>query len=183
MWATNQILFPKPGTLSKVVRGNGLFSGLLAYSANHVLNNWEVFGDPDAEYEDARGKYWFWFSVSLWNPLNLLIVRKQCLEFPLSLRQAIVDMVKNDRHRMFYRGFLPLFTGQVQLWFFMQLAFLVEGQVHPAVCGGLFLLGCAAAHPWYVAGMRVQYARFHPASMQRKAYSNTFKAILYIKET
>ena len=183
VWATNQILLTRKGVPGYILQRNGLLSGLFAYSTNFILNNWELFGDPDAEYEDPRGKYWFYLTVGLWNPLNILVVRTQCVEFPMRFSRALADMVKVDGLRMFYRGFFPIFTGQVQLWFFMQLAFLAEGRTHPAVCGGLFLMGCAAAHPWYLAGMRVQYARFHPTPIQREAYSNTFKAILYVKET
>lgn len=90
------------------------FNGLLPYTFNHVLNNWEIFGDPDQEYDDPRGKYWFYFTVMLWNPLNILIVRMQCVEFEhRKFRKAMADMVKNDGIKMFYKGFFAIFTGQV----------------------------------------------------------------------
>jgi len=89
-----------------------LFSGLVPYTLNHLLNNSEIFGDPDAEYTDPKGKYWFYLTVGLWNPLNILVVRMQCVEFPIrKFHQAAWDMIKNDSYRMFYRGLLPLFTG------------------------------------------------------------------------
>lgn len=81
----------------------------------------------------------------------------QCVEFPIKkMRYALADMIKNDSFRMFYRGLFPIFTGQVQLWFFMQLSYNFEGfRYGPFLCGSLFLLGCAAAHPWYLIGMRI----------------------------
>jgi hypothetical protein len=89
-----------------------LFYGITPYALNHLLNNNEIFGDPDEEYADPRGKYWFYFTVGLWNPFNILIVRMQCVEFPIrKLHKAAWDMIKNDSYRMFYKGLLPIFTG------------------------------------------------------------------------
>lgn len=91
------------------------FSGITPYLANHLLNNLELFGDPDEEFADARGKYWFYFTMLFWNPLNIMIVRMQCVEFPYKrdFRGAWMDMVKNDGYKMFYKGFFAIFTGQV----------------------------------------------------------------------
>lgn len=72
----------------------------------------------------------------------------------------------------------------------MQLAYMfedLETRYTPYVCGALFLMGCAMAHPWYLIGMRIQYNRFHaPIStgvIHREGYQNTFKALIYVKET
>ena len=90
------------------------FGGFTAYSANYLCNNLEVFGDADHEFSDKVGRYWFYLSVMLWNPLNTLIVRMQCVEFSLKrLHRAVIDLVRHDKHRMFYRGLFPIFTGQV----------------------------------------------------------------------
>jgi hypothetical protein len=157
------------------------FGGITPYLINHLFNNLEIFGDPDSEYADPRGYYWYYFTVFFWNPLNIMIVRMQCVEFPIkSFRAAWLDM--------FYRGFFPIFTGQLQLWFFMNLAYLIEDlSSHfftPYICAMLFLMGCAACHPWYLVGMRIQYNRFHPpAILHREGYSNTLKGILYVKKT
>ena len=79
-----------------------LLSGLTPYMANNIVNNIELFGDTDQEFKDIRGKYWFYMSVALWNPLNILVVRMQCVEFPIKkLRHAVVDRVKNESYRMF----------------------------------------------------------------------------------
>jgi hypothetical protein len=96
----------------------------------------------------------------MWNPLNILVVRMQCVEYPhrQSLFKAAGDMIRKDRLRMFYRGYFPNFTAQVQLWFFMQIAYYLEDintRFTPYLCGALFLMGCAACHPWYLIGMRV----------------------------
>lgn len=139
------------------------FKGLSPYLLNYIFNNLEIFGDPDHEIVDKRGKYWFYFTILLWNPLNILVVRMQCVEFPHpKLRHAVLDMLKHDSYRMFYKGLVPIFTGQVQLYFFMTIAntvnnFYSESKYTPYVCLGLFLAGCAMAHPWYLIGMRVQY--------------------------
>ena len=71
------------------------FKGLTPYLINHLLHNVEIFGNPDSEYADPRGKYWFYFTMLLWNPLNILVVRMQCLDYPHSkFRHAVVDMFK-----------------------------------------------------------------------------------------
>lgn len=51
-------------------------------------------------------------SLAMWNPLNIMIVRMQCLDYPYrKFRKALWDMITVDRHRMLYRGFLPIFMG------------------------------------------------------------------------
>ena len=88
------------------------FYGLTPYVVNHLLNNIEPFGDPDQEFADPKGQYWFYLTIFLWNPLNILIVRMQCIEFPhRKFRKALIDMIKNDRISMFYRGLFPIFTA------------------------------------------------------------------------
>ena len=102
------------------------------------------------------------------------------------MRHAALDMLKRDKQRMFYSGLLAIFTGQVQLWFFVQIARFFESinsPVTPYLCLASFLGGCAMAHPWYLVGMRIQYNRFSPAGVSRDAYQNTLKALLYIRET
>lgn len=105
-------LFRDVGHITRLYGPAAFFNGITAYTINHVLNNWEIFGDPDAEFKDENGQYWFYCTILLWNPLNILIVRMQCLEFPYKkLRYAFTDMVKNDGYRMFYRGLFPIFTA------------------------------------------------------------------------
>ena len=54
---------------------SAVFNGFTAYTINNLLNNTEFFGDPDQEFADPKGQYWFYFTMLLWNPLNILIVR------------------------------------------------------------------------------------------------------------
>lgn len=82
------------------------------YVGNFLFNHLEVFGTSDKEYEHEKGYYWFMFTLAMWNPLNILIVRMQCLDYPhRKFRKALWDMVTVDKHRMFYRGFVPVFMG------------------------------------------------------------------------
>ena len=69
----------------------------------------------------------------------------------------------------------------------MQLAYHFEGTRYSLLmCSALFLMGCLAAHPWYLVGMRIQYGRFHPpvqsGVLHREGYRNTLKGLLYIRE-
>ncbi|TNV76418.1 hypothetical protein FGO68_gene363 [Halteria grandinella] len=161
------------------------FSGIVPYATNHVLNNLEIFGDTDSQYADPMGKKWLYFTLLFSNPLNIMIVRMQCVEFPLrSLRAAWVDMVKNDGLKMFYKGLFPTFTGQILLWLFVGLAANLEdlnSYYTPYLCGTVFLMGCAACHPWQLIGMRIQYQRF--SMFHKEGYSNTLKGILFVKQT
>ena len=61
--------------IQKIYGASAFLNGLTAYTINHLLNNTEFFGDPDQEYADSKGQYWFYFTMLLWNPLNILIVR------------------------------------------------------------------------------------------------------------
>ena len=49
----------------------GYFYGLVPYSIGYLLNNVSLFKTPDEEYENAYGKYWFYISIFLWNPVNI----------------------------------------------------------------------------------------------------------------
>ena len=76
----------------------GFYLGLSPYLLNYGLNNIEFFGNSDEELEHPLGKYWFGFSIALWNPVNMLIVRMQCLDYEhRKLRHAVRDMIKHDR--------------------------------------------------------------------------------------
>jgi hypothetical protein len=89
-----------------------LFFGLTPYTINNFTNNVEFFESTDAEFEHKYGFYWFLFTVALWNPLNILTVRMQCVDFPIrKFRHALWDMIKHDRLSMFYRGLFPVFAG------------------------------------------------------------------------
>lgn len=88
------------------------FSGIVPYGFNFLFNHVSYFGSVDEEYEDENGFYWLIFSFMLWNPLNIMIVRMQCLDFPhRKFRNALIDMIKHDRHRMLYAGLVPIFVG------------------------------------------------------------------------
>ena len=79
---------------------------------NYFFNNVELFGSTDEEYEHPIGRYWFYFSVAFSNPVNLLVVRMQSVDFEhRRLHRAAWDMIKNDRISMFYRGLFPVFMA------------------------------------------------------------------------
>ena len=86
--------------------------GLVPYSLNYITNHMEFFGSTDDEYNDDFGFYWFMCSIMLWNPLNILIVRMQSIDYPYRrFRDALWDMLKVDGHKMFYAGLFPILIG------------------------------------------------------------------------
>eukprot|EP00347_Sterkiella_histriomuscorum_P019673 403340724 len=165
----------------------GYLFGLTPYMTNFLFNHLEIFGNSDEEWNHETGWYWFILTIGVWNPLNIMIVRMQCLDYPhRKFRNALKDMIMHDKHRMFYRGLTPVFMGQVYLYLSMSAAEYVDQNnvpYSPALCLGLFLMGALAAQPFYVVGMRVQYGRFHNELLQRQAYNNWLTAVTYIKQT
>lgn len=163
----------------------GYFFGIVPYSLNYFMNNVQFFGNADEEFNDPQGYKWFVLTMLLWNPINILIVRMQSLEFShRQFRKALLDMIRVDRFRMFYTGFFPIFYGQLLLRVCMQAATIIEPWNHkstPFLCGSLFIVGCLLSHPFYLIGMRVQYGRFHQREIERQASKNIFTQIAFLK--
>lgn len=55
----------------KLTGVKGLFYGLVPYTVNHLFNNLQIFGSSDDEFSHPTGKYWFAFTLLMWNPLNI----------------------------------------------------------------------------------------------------------------
>ena len=73
-----------------------------------------------------------------------------------NIRKAVVDMVKTDKHRMFYRGFPSLFAGYFSLTFTNTMVYATRRDEETKYMWPLiFVLGTMLAHPFMVVGMRV----------------------------
>ena len=94
------------------------------------------------------------------NAANIVIVRMQNVDYRnrKSLLNSIADLVRIDKHRMFYRGLMPISLGCFYLsntchgmQMFRRDDSLASNYIWPFV----FLVGAAIAHPFYLLGMRV----------------------------
>ena len=98
--------------IKSIYGAKALFFGISPALISYINNNLQIYGDLEEEYNSKWGYYWFYLSVFLWNPLSILIVRMQCVDFPYrKLSDAFVDMLKHDRHRMFYTGLIPIMSA------------------------------------------------------------------------
>jgi hypothetical protein len=89
------------------------FYGLFPYTLNFVFANTNIKIDPPMIKSEIG---LIAMSLLTYNPLNILIVRMQCLEYPhRKLRNALTDMIIRDRLSMFYRGFLSIICGQMYI--------------------------------------------------------------------
>lgn len=147
----------------------GYFYGLVPYTLNFLCSNTSFYGEPDVEITHRIGKYWFFISLLLWNPLNILIVRMQNIDYPLrKFRHAFADMLKHEPIRMFYKGLVPIMMGQIYLHSALSLAEYAKIKMHQYKIKYadytfplFFLMGCLVAHPFYLLGMKVQNGPFH----------------------
>ncbi|CDW89502.1 UNKNOWN [Stylonychia lemnae] len=176
----------KPASNMYKLRGIGAyFAGFVPYSINFFFNNVEFQYKADEEVNHPLANYYLISTIALWNPINIMIVRMQCLDYPIrKFRGALWDMIKHDKHRMLYSGIAPIFAGQAYLYCAIIAAESMTSfgyKYAPEVSLGLFLTSCLFAHPLFLIGMRVQYGRFHATQIQREAYKNWFNALVYIK--
>ena len=99
-------------TMYRIQGVRAFFLGLVPYSITAFINHTEYFSSQDGEVGDDVGNFWFFFGLLMWNPLNILCVRMQCVDFPhKKLRHAVKDMIKKDRLSLLYKGMVPIFLG------------------------------------------------------------------------
>ena len=92
------------------------------------------------------------------NALSVLTVRMQNVDYAhnKNMRKAVVDMVKTDKHRMFYRGAFSLFMSYFTLSFTNSMVYATRRDEETMYTWPLiYVLGTLIAHPFMVIGMRV----------------------------
>mmetsp|Transcript_34727 Transcript_34727/g.53311 ORF Transcript_34727/g.53311 Transcript_34727/m.53311 type:complete len:113 (+) Transcript_34727:791-1129(+) len=102
---------------------------------------------------------------SITNVLNILTVRLQNADYyhRKNFFGAVKDMIKVDRHRMFYKGLLPLLVASVNLNTGSEIAALLSYFPIDTVkfsAPFVWLAGCLMAHPFFLVSMRVQCSHF-----------------------
>lgn len=117
------------------------------------------------------------------NACNIVIVRMQNVDYRNNrkLSGAVKDLFLVDKHRMFYRGLVPISIACANLQsvatmkdMFRSPDNLLTHYLWPFAFG----LGCLVVHPFFVLGMRVQCAPFAPAAKYNNNVVNCFNYVL-----
>lgn len=124
--------------------------------------------------------------MMVYNIVSLLTVRMQNVDYKnnRNLRAAIKDLFLIDKHRMLYRGLVPMQFGFSNLKAssnFIEVYLKNNDTLASRLLWPLiFLGGTLLAHPLFLIGMRVQCSPFSP---NPKRYSNMWSCINHILST
>jgi hypothetical protein len=122
------------------------------------------------------------------NALNIVAVRMQNVDYPnnRNFRGAIKDLFVIDKHRMFYKGLVPITIACTNLYcvndmmhMFRNPEYLNTHYIWPF----LYVAGTLLVHPFMLLGMRVQCGHFAKTEKLRFMYSNMFSCAHHIRVT
>ena len=93
------------------------------------------------------------------NVINILCVRMQNIDYKnnRNIGGAIVDMVKFDRFRMFYKGLVPITVASSNLITIPDIMHYFRDEKNFISCLAwpfLFFLGTLTVHPFFLIGIR-----------------------------
>ena len=94
------------------------------------------------------------------NTLNIVAVRMQNVDYPnrRSFLKALKDLVVVDKHRMFYKGLVPITIACTNLYCVTDLMHTFKHYEYPLtqyIWPFNFFLGTLIVHPFMLLGMRV----------------------------
>ena len=101
----------------------------------------------------------------LYNIPNILTVRLQNVDYRVEkgLRGALMDLIKVDKHRMFYKGLIPICIACTNVQLipdFMHILRNEEEYLTSYAWPFIFSIGTLFVHPFFLIGMRVQCSHF-----------------------
>ena len=122
------------------------------------------------------------------NALNIVAVRMQNVDYPnyRSLRGAIKDLFVIDKHRMFYKGLVPITIACTNLYCVTDMLHTFrnpDNHLSHFIWPLIFFAGTLLVHPFMLIGMRVQCAHFAKTEKLRFMYNNMFSCAHHIRTT
>ena len=99
------------------------------------------------------------------NTLNIVAVRMQNVDYPnnRSFLKAVKDLFVIDKHRMFYKGLLPITIACTNLYCITDVMHMFKSADYPLtqyVWPMVYFAGTLIVHPFMLLGMRVQCGHF-----------------------
>jgi len=99
-------------------------------------------------------------ALMLSNALNIVAVRMQNVDYPnnRSLRGAIKDLFVIDKHRMFYKGLVPITIACTNLYCVTDMMHMFRNPEYlntHFIWPFIYLFGTMLVHPFMLIGMRV----------------------------
>jgi hypothetical protein len=105
--------------------------------------------------------------LMLSNVMNIVAVRMQNVDYPnnRSFRKALKDLVVVDKHRMFYKGLLPITIACTNLYHIPDIINWINDKLGNNPLSNYiwplgYFVGTLFVHPYMVLGMRVQCGHF-----------------------
>ena len=101
-----------------------------------------------------------------------------------SLYGVFSEMVKNEGLSIFYKGFFPIFVSAVALIPFYALSRWEDfREYHAKYAFPSGLAGLLLSHPFYVIALKLYCGSLYHTQVEREAYRNTMRAVLYTAKT
>ena len=131
-------------------------------------------------------------SLMLSNAINILAVRMQNVDYPnnRSFRGAVKDLFVIDKHRMFYKGLVPITIACTNLYCVTDVMHMFRNPNPLSWCGisnyvwpFIYLGGTMLVHPFMLIGMRVQCGHFAKTEKLRFMYANMFSCAHHIRSS
>ena len=161
------------------------YRGFSPFMTQHLFNGPD-FESLNPSLEKYFSSYKLAASFLLLNPLSIICTRMQFVDSVMnkSFYGVFSETVKGEGLSIFYRGLFPNVLSAITMIPFYVLS-KWEGlrEYHKKYAFPSALAGLLLSHPFYVIGVKLFAGSLHHTQVEREAYRNTMRAVLYTAKT